>query len=278
MSLAKFGFDCPGEKENLGEDIGLKESKIEEGDLINLPKLFVDKKGEGYYLISFNMSTRSDLNGAVTNFHANTSYVMPREFLGSCYAGKGNIEDPVGFFKDELEHKKEVLRIPYKDLKVKERDRENDKIDESNFYRLVPAKSFGIQIYQSTIDHLKTLGFDLYKWWEEYNSLPEFVATPIYDLMVQSMSELGREGLSIEGRAKMIIESIRYKLGKRETYGARIYDKFTDKTIDELLKMIDDLKKELVTVNDEMKEIRKQTGHYYHESYSDFDDGYMSVL
>jgi curved DNA-binding protein CbpA len=219
-----------------------------------------NKKEEGFYYVSLDIITRTDLNGTERRCTISSTYEMPRSFLGSCYGSGGefDLDNPQKFFDEEYSKKLSEREEPYR--KLTEEIWEVGHHKGSEFYRLVPMKNFLVIVSNSLKRILKEKGFDFDEWYEKYKAIEENEATPEYNERVNKIKELLTKGTNIEKKADIIKESISRKLGETARYGKNNYDSFPDKGVDELLIKLKEIKAELDTLNQQILETGKE--HY----------------
>ena len=183
---------------------------------------------------------------------------MPRGMLGS-YWGSGSYNKNItNTFKEIIEQKTERAKNPFKPI--------TDKDKRKDFYRVIPMKRFGIQIYKKDIEILKKdYKFDFYEWFKKFESIKGTKLTKEYENDVNKIIELLAKGEKLKENSKMYKVSIRCKLGDKRI------DRFPETKIDELLTKIKEKSKELEKINNEIKELRIKTNNLYHENYSDFN-------
>jgi hypothetical protein len=232
-------------------------------------EVMAKEREEGIAYTCLGLRSRSNLEGISYSVDVSTAYEMPRSFLGSSW-GSGadfDLENPEPFFKDLMDQKLEARKEPYKNLT--EEGWEVESHHESDFYRLIPMRNFIIVLGDKLKSMLKEKGFDFDKWYEEYKSIEELESTPEYEQKIEDIKNLLIKGQNITKNAKRIKESIRYKLGERERYTAKVSDCFPESGVDELLSKLKEIKNQIIEIN---KEIKSKGITIYREDYECFDE------
>lgn len=234
-------------------------------------KVMLQEKDVGVNTQQIQLRTESDLEGIRHKLSITQSHEPPHGFLGGMWGmgGTTKIEaDSIKeMFKEFMEGKLENQKEMYRHFKDSKEPWSIGSEYEYYFYRLVPMKNYIIILnpYKKLIKMFNDVGFDFVAWNKKYMAIKENPATKEYLAEIQKYKKLYEKGMGLIKQAKVIRESIRYKLGETQTYGKKTKDVWPEKDVGEVHTMLGEKVKEIKKLNEEMAVITKKGRGYQND-------------
>jgi 3-methyladenine DNA glycosylase Tag len=223
----------------------------------------IDKQNDGYYHVSLELLSHSDLGGTRYGVYSSSTSQNPKGMLGSMYGSGGetfnpnNLEQITKYFNTLMEIKKDNLSKVYREFTDEETKISYEHHNTYYYFRLIPAKNYFIIISDKLVKMLKETGFDFDKWYDEYKSLPENPATEEHWQRALETINLLKQGNKLVGTINQLMS---FKKAKENITDLSLYN-LSDEEKEAKTK---ELPLKLKEISDKIKENEEFNGvHYY---------------